>query len=225
MRIAQAQGRNASVVKYDILTALGVHACGDNRRLERLTLRFITLIVARYNWQNGELSIGQQEIARMWGIDPRSVKREMAKLRDMGWIKIKRPAARGRVSVYTLDIDAITDTTRPSWARVGPDFEHRMGGEKTEPVKPDANVISFPAPEEGNGLWSKMQSALFRQDAALYNAWFAGLICETHAEAILWLRAPSRFHASYVLGNHLTALTALARSMDRTITRVEIIAP
>ena len=73
MRIAQAQGRNASVVKYDILTALGVHACGDNRRLERLTLRFITLIVARYNWQNGELSIGQQEIARMWGIDPRSV--------------------------------------------------------------------------------------------------------------------------------------------------------
>ena len=98
MRVARATGRNAAVIKYDLLTALGAHACAGDKHLQRLVLRFITLIVARYNWQADELSVGQTEMAALWSVDARTVKRDMARLREMGWLSIRRAAARGRVA-------------------------------------------------------------------------------------------------------------------------------
>ena len=82
MQIARPVGRQAASRKYDLLTALGVHACHGDKHLQRLVLRFMTLIVARYNWQHDDLSVGQREIAALWAVDERTVKREMAKLRD-----------------------------------------------------------------------------------------------------------------------------------------------
>ena len=116
----KATGRNAAALKYDILTAMGVHACAGDKHRQRLVLRLITLIVARYNWTSDEITVGQREMAALWSIDERSVKRDMAKLRDMGWLVQKRAAARGRVAVHGLDLSRILTETEvrldPGWA-------------------------------------------------------------------------------------------------------------
>ncbi len=43
----------AAALKYDLLTMMGV--------------------TARYNWRNGEMTVGRREIARLWGVDERTV--------------------------------------------------------------------------------------------------------------------------------------------------------
>ena len=69
----RATGRNAASMKYDILSALGAHACAGDKHLQRLVLRLITLVVARYNWISDELMVGQREIAELWSIDELSL--------------------------------------------------------------------------------------------------------------------------------------------------------
>lgn len=93
MQVAKPVGRNAPAIKYDILSALTVHALSGDKHRQRSILRVIALITTRYNWRSNELSIGREEIARLWSVNERTVKREMAKLRTMGWITVKRPAA------------------------------------------------------------------------------------------------------------------------------------
>ena len=44
----------------------------------------MALITTRYNWQRDELTMGQGEIARLWSVDDRTVKREMARLAGAG---------------------------------------------------------------------------------------------------------------------------------------------
>ncbi len=96
MQIVRPVGRQAASRKYDLITALGVHACRGDKHFQRLVLRFITMIVARYNWQSDELSIGQRELATLWAVDERTVKREMAKLRGLGWLVQKRGGGAGQ---------------------------------------------------------------------------------------------------------------------------------
>lgn len=222
MHSARAVGRNAAVMKYDLLTALGAHACAGSKHLQRLTLRFITLIVARYNWQTDEFAVAQTEIAALWSVDARTVKREMARLRELGWVRVKRPAARGRVAVHGLDLGAIIAATAADWPRVGPDFQNRMAG--PEVVGPPAsNVVPFrAAAPEGEGAWARVQAMLLAQNPGLYAAWFAGLVAEPEADHVLRLRAPSRFHASFIATHHLAQLSAMIRAADPTVLTVEV---
>ena len=107
MQIARPVGRQAASRKYDLLTALGVHACHGDKHRQRLVLRLMTLIVARYNWQSDEITVGQREIAALWGVDERTVKRDIARLRALGWLVQHRAAVRGRVASHGLDLAAI----------------------------------------------------------------------------------------------------------------------
>lgn len=216
----RATGRNAAALKYDILTALGAHGCGGDKHLQRLTLRLITLIVARYNWMSDEISVGQREIAALWSIDERSVKREMAKLRELGWLVMKRPAARGRVALHGLGLEAILRQTEPDWPRIGSDFMTRLARPEAEVQKPAGNVIAFPAPESGAGLWPRIQAQLHRDDPHLYAAWFAALHAEIDETGALRLTAPTRFHADYLRTNFLHRLERMAVGFDPDIRRV-----
>jgi hypothetical protein len=218
----RATGRNAATLKYDLLTALGAYACAGDKHRQRLVLRLITLIVARYNWAADELAVGQREIAALWSLDERSVKRDIGRLKTLGWITVKRPAARGRVAVYGLQIVDIVETTRPVWDRVGSDFVARMSGTGEAPEAPRTNVISFPVPATEAGLWPRMQALLYREDPNLYGAWFAALVADPVADGALVLNAPTRFHAAFIQGNHLLRLAKLATAMDPAIQRVEV---
>ena len=217
-------GRDASARKYDIITALGAYALAGGKHDHRLVLRFITLVTARYNWARNELAVGQREIAQLWSVDERTVKREMAKLRGCGWLIVKRQGARGRVTEYGLDFEVILEATRSHWPRVGPDFDLRMQG-SPEPSRvvslPVRGIVPAPQAQDGTE-WSLAQGILHAEDAGVYSSWVHNLKRHGRAGGRLTLQAPSRFHAAYVQ-SHLTGrLLAAARAVDSDISEIAI---
>lgn len=226
MQVKKPTGQNASVLKYDILTALGVHALAQPKPAQKLMLRLMTLMTARYNWSRNELAVGQREIARLWSVDERTVKREMAKLRAMGWLVVKRQGVRGRVSEYGIDLDRIHDDTRNSWALVGPDFEHRMSGNESAPtnVVPLRSGQAAAAPDLSDGSeWSMTKAVLHREDPAIYTAWIDALVRGERAGGRLTLTAPSRFHANYVMSHLKPRVLAACREIDDQVSDIIVI--
>lgn len=211
------RGPHKSSLKYDVLTALGAMGCSGDKHAQRRVLRLMTLITARYNWHADTLNTGQREIARLWCVDERTVKREMARLRDLGWLVLKRPAARGRVACYGLGIDALMMQTRACWPNVGPDFDARMGQGPVDPEDP--KIVPFPI--AGDGPWAQIAARLRDEDAGLFNAWFAPLVTLGVRDGALRLKVPSRFHGSFVRTHHLSRLNVLARLQGLEIELVE----
>ena len=111
--IGAFSGPSAGAAKYDVLTALLVMASQGETVEARLALRLSLLITARFNWRKGVVSVGQKELARMWGVTERTVKREMSQMRARGWIEVSVPAARSRVAEYRIDFEAVLATTMP----------------------------------------------------------------------------------------------------------------
>lgn len=217
-------GPGAASRKYDMITVLGAHALSLGKHEQRLVLRFITLLTARYNWARDELSVGQREIAAMWSCDTRTVKREMAKLRGLGWLIVKRQGARGRVTQYGLDIAAVMQATRSIWPAVGPDFVVRL-----DPAPdPSPTVVPFPANAPAPRItdaheWGLAQAILYQQDPSRFGAWLQALTRADRAGGRLILRAPSRFHAAYVQTHLSAAVLAACQSVDGDIASVEVI--
>lgn len=218
--LKKAVGRTGGARKYDLLTILGVHALSQGKTLQRQTLRLICLITARYNWQNDHLSVGQTEIARLWSVDTRTVKREMAALRERGWLIEKRAAARGRVTLYGLGIARILEDTRASWERVGTDLVERL--DMPERQIEERKIIPFPQTPlpEGEGGWPRIARRLQSEDAGIYRAWFAGLEAREEGGE-LCLRAPSTFHATY-LRTHLLARLEAAAALEAPGVRLRL---
>jgi hypothetical protein len=227
MKQVQPVGRQAQSRKYDLLTAIGVHACRGDKHFQRLALRLLTLIVARYNWQHDELSVGQREIAQLWSVDERTVKRDMAKLRDIGWLVQKRAALRGRVAVHGLDFARILEATAPDWHAVGPDFQERMGD--SLPKEVPTNIVAFPGPAAPAAdlppeatPWEQARHRLEAEDPALFSLWFRQLQPGADLDGQFRLIAPSRFHATFVRTHHLGRLLAALRAAGLATGGVEI---
>jgi hypothetical protein len=220
-------GPNAAVQKYDLLTMLGVIGLGAGGSLERSMLRLITLVTARYNWRSGEITVGRREIARLWGVDERTVKREMARLRGLGFVTLVRPGVRGRVAAYGVDFDAIAAAC--DGARVGPDFAARIGagraGEGTG-VARSADVIPFPQPEDtaAGGPWPRACAALRGLGEAAHARWIAPLCRAEEGEGRLLLRAPSAYHAAYVDRTYGDAIRRAVIAAEPSIQTVRIVA-
>jgi hypothetical protein len=224
MQVIRPVGRESAAKKYDILSAMMAHAMAGDQNRQRLVLRLMSLITTRYNWQKNELVMGQREIARLWCVDERTVKRDMARMRASGWITVKRQGARGRVSVLGLDLERIMLDTRTEWDHIGEDFTARLGGEDTVA---DQKVVPFrrqqvPAME---GLWGAARQRLLAEDPSLFDAWFAGLADGGVSEGRLSLIAPSRFQAVYLRTHLMTRLRAAAMGVDPTLREVVIEAP
>lgn len=225
MQAKKLAGPDAASQKYDLLTALGCHALGSPPAVQRLVLRFLTLVTARYNWRQGILHVGQREIARLWSVDERTVKREMARLRALGWLTLESPARRGRVATYALDLVTIRVATRDAWPRVGEDFEARMRGAPEPAIR--GTVVPFPRPEAAphsptdpsqaaGDVWGRMRVLLHDEDAAVFATWFEMLRSAGRAGGALVLVAPSGFHASYVRTHYADRLQAALRRSGGT---------
>ncbi len=218
-------GRNASARKYDILTALGAYALARGKHEQRLVLRFLTLITARYNWARDELAVGQREIAALWSVDERTVKRDMAKLRGLGWLVVKRQGARGRVTQYGIALETVLGATRPQWGAVGPDFELRMQG-TPEPSRVVALPVSgaVRAPDLSDGSeWALAQAILYQEDQNSFGAWLSALQRAERAGGRLTLKAPSRFHAAYVSTHLMSRVEAACQAVDDSVSEVVLI--
>ncbi|MFX0543291.1 DnaA N-terminal domain-containing protein [Roseovarius sp. S4756] len=230
MHIRKPVGPKASAQKYDLLTALGAFALSRGKAEQRMTLRLMTLVTARYNWARDELEVGQREIARLWSVDERTVKREMARLRACGWLRVTRQGARGRVTQYSLDIGRILEDTQDQWAAIGPDFVQRLGAQPSAeptnvvPLRPHSGA-AVPAPDLTAGTeWALAQGVLHGENAATYQTWFASLKRLRREGARLILAAPSRFHASYVQTHLAATLLAACRSVDASVDEVIVTA-
>lgn len=224
MQKAIVAGRSAPVQKYDILTAMGAFALSQSKHEQRLILRFMTLITARYNWTRNELAVGQRKIARLWNVDERTVKREMAKLRAMGWLVVKRQGARGRVTQYGFEIDHMIETTRPTWTHVGPDFVMRMqGGTSMPDVIPLPVKSHVPASQiDERTEWALARAVLHAEDQGLYGSWIQGLTRAQRAGGRLSLCAPSRFHAAYVQTHLAQRLLQAVRAVDSSVSEITV---
>jgi hypothetical protein len=221
-------GPQAASVKYDLLTAIGTFALSQGKGRQALCLRFMTLLTARYNWARNELSVGQREIARMWAVDERTVKREMAKLRTLGWLVVKRQGVRGRVTLYGIDLDRITQETQPVWEAVGPDFKSRMEGPSetnhAKIIPLEAATAIAPPSDEDQTEWGRARRILFAQDAALFSNWIAGLQRRDCNDGRLTLVAPSKFHAHYVATHLMARFLEATRASDRSVQEISIVA-
>lgn len=230
-------GPGAGVRKYDLLTALAVAGLAGSPGFSMSMTRLIALITARYNWRLDEVSIGQADLARMWSVDVRTVKREIKRLVDHGVVVIKRPGARGRVATYVLNHGRIHDLTRDVWDLVGTDFQDRMGGQGTPSLDGPAGMGTTVVPlhpniaqshhgnaDQGSSEWADARAALRLADRARAQAWYDPLIRAGRDGDMLVLRAPSDFHAGYVSTHMMGDLVRAVGEADPTIVSVRIIA-
>ncbi|SOH94964.1 hypothetical protein SAMN06273572_106115 [Monaibacterium marinum] len=208
-------GQGAAERKYDLLTALGAWGMAQGGTDAMLALRFATLITARYNWRRDELTTGQREIAALWSVEPRTVKRQMARLRELGWLVLVKQGARGRVAIYRMDVTAILHATRDCFANVGPDFVERLARPDNGPqaqTPSEGNVVRFPGvaqQDEQDAGWSRISDRLQRANPNSHAAWIAGLAGQVDGERLI-LRAPSRFHARHVATHLRDAIYSMA---------------
>lgn len=216
-------GPGAAARKYDVITALGSYALSLGKHEQRLILRLITLLTARYNWARNELSIGQREIGQLWSCTERTVKRELAKLRALGWLIVKRQGSRGRVTTYSFDSGAALQSTRDVWPNIGPDFVVRLEGPPAaETIVPFPVKGTAPPPIDEATEWGLARAVLYAEDQGCFGVWIQSLTRTGRAGGRITLKAPSRFHAAYVQ-THLTGrLLRACQSVDAEVSTIEI---
>ena len=189
-------------------------------------MRLMTLLTARYNWASDLLAVGQREIAQLWNCTERTVKREFAALKARGWIVVRRQGARGRVSEFRVDLERILSDTRSVWNAVGPDFVCRLATAKPEADNivplPVGGVVPVPSTTDASE-WGIARHTLRAEDEGVYAAWLHALARQGRAGDRLILRAPSRFHATYVQTHLSGRILAACRSVDGAVQTVEII--
>ncbi len=224
-------GPGAGSEKYDVLTAIAVAGLSGSPQQQSTMLRLIALITARYNWAMDELSVGQREMAAMWSVDERTVKREVKRMTTAQLLLQKRAGVRGRVAVYRLNLAQLYSLSEPVWRKVGPDFADRMDQRSPKPAPPDAKVvhIDFQArslqKDSGTDGWQRVLSHLHDQSPTSVAAWFSKLQVVTQADDHLALRAPTKFIAQYVQTHLLTMLTGAVHAELGRMVAVEVSGP
>ncbi|WP_158969531.1 hypothetical protein [Chachezhania sediminis] len=206
-------GPQAGAQKYDLLTALSVIGLRGTVTERMSMLRLIALVTARYNWARDEVTVGQRDMARLWGVDERTVKREVKRLVTAGILLQLRPGQRGRVAAYRLNQAEIARRSSETWSEVGPDFSARMEARTLEPEEKVVRVDFGTRPQaevSGNTPWGRVQQRLQLSDPGLYRNWYAGLTFETVEDGTLRVRSPSAFVAQYIDTHHLRPLHGAA---------------
>jgi hypothetical protein len=66
------------------------------------------------------------QLALLWSVDLRRVKRIITELREIGILAVKRAGRKGLVTVYSLDLARIAEITRPFWHVLGADIAARL---------------------------------------------------------------------------------------------------
>lgn len=204
-------GANAGSLKYDILTALSVYGLHAGPRVQISSSRMIGLITARYNWKLDEFCVGQRDLARMWNVTERTVKREIKFWLDQKLVICKRQGVRGRVGAYRINYLELYRATQPFWSRVGPDFEERMNA--TSPVQSNQVVavdfsrkVSPIRAGSTSKAWQLICKRLQDMHPAQFQSWISQLEFVSENGEQVSLKAKSDFAAHYIQTHLITIL-------------------
>lgn len=216
-------GPLAGGLKYDLLTALSVAGLHGPPIFQVTMMRLIALVTARYNWRMDELSVGQRDMAKMWGVNERTVKREVKRLTEARIIICTRKGVRGRVAAYRLNFEEIYARSLPQWSAVGPDFVERMSqryqSAETKVVKVDFGSPEIPEAQQpqnetdGPREWRHVMRNLRQNHPQHAENWFSKLEMNRWEAGQLELRAPSKFFARYIK-SHLSGILIFAASEE-----------
>jgi hypothetical protein len=224
-------GPGAGSEKYDLLTALAVAGLSGSPTHQATMLRLIALVTARYNWANDELSVGQREMAAMWSVDERTVKREIKRMTTAELLLQKRAGVRGRVAVYRLNVAQVYRLSEPVWRKVGPDFADRMDQRIPRPAVPAETVVRVDfqtrsQPKDvATGSWQRVLSRLEGESPTSVAAWFSKLLLVAQTDNRVTLQAPTKFIAQYVQTHLLPMLTAAARAELGAGVAIDLLSP
>ncbi|MCK0097309.1 hypothetical protein MWU60_17155 [Yoonia sp. F2084L] len=199
-------GVKASSLKYDLLTALTVAGLHLDARHQISTARLTLLITARYNWRLDEFCVGQRDLARMWNVTERTVKREIKYWLEKRIVICKRQGVRGKVGAYRLNYAEIYRLSAPYWQSVGPDFQERMT--ETHPVK-EAKVVAVdfrnkgttpqdPVAQKDTTTWRAACQRMKDLHPEHYRNWIALLSFGSDDQETLALTAHNTFVAHYI---------------------------
>ena len=217
--VRRLTGPGAGPQKYDLLTALAVSGLAGSATRMMTMMRLIALITARYNWHLDELTVGQREMARLWSVDERTVKREVKRLTEAGLLVQLRPGVRGKVAAYRLNQPAVAQLSAPDWPAVGPDFVARMGA--APPMAEKVIRVDFQA-KSGTAPWDRTLARLAAAEPGLFQSWFNRLGFGAASQDTLILTAPNSFIAQYVQTHLVGQLLRTAAADFPTIRRVVV---
>ncbi|WP_171136702.1 MULTISPECIES: hypothetical protein [unclassified Ruegeria] len=214
MEIKRFTGPQAGSQKYDLLTAMSVAGLNGTKGFQCSMMRLIALVTARYNWRVDELTVGQKEMARLWSVDQRTVKREVKRLTECKILLQLRPGVRGRVAAYRLNYSEIFRLSEPTWKNVGSDFVSRMEAQTPKPENKvvrvqfgqDTTVTSDPTEQDLKNPWGRALRRLSQSETLLFKSWYRDLEHVETQDQIVILRAPSKFIAQYIQSHHLKPL-------------------
>lgn len=221
-------GPNAASMKYDILSAIGLIGLHGCARTQVSMPRLALLVTARYNWRRHEISMGQSEMARLWGVSERTAKREVKFWLERGLLQCTKPGVRGRVAAYRLDIPAVLRASEPFWPAIGSDFVARMTAPDAPPAS-EQNVVHLNTrrPErvvaDPTDPWAAVKQSLSDAQPEVYSSWLSQLEYERLGATSIRITAPSRFVASYVNGHYLGTVERAIRGVHPEITEVSIV--
>jgi len=192
-------GPGSGVAKYDILTAITIAGLNGSARDQIAMMRLCSLITARYNWRRDELSIGQQEMASLWGVGSRTAKREVKLWLETGILICVRQGVRGRVAGYRLNMPRLCEVTEQYWTLIGDDFVGRMRELKpcNDRVIRLDTVRATLRGKNGASGWDAVNLNLENRFPTQHGAWIAPLVA-TETDGGLVLEAKSAFAAEYV---------------------------
>ena len=223
--VQKLTGPGAGSLKYDLIASLSVMGMAGPPVMQMSMMRLIALITARYNWKLDEFCVGQREMARMWSVNERTVKREIKRLLETDILVCIRPGVRGRVGAYRLNMPRIMELSERDWVLIGPDFDARMR-ERYRPAQ--TKVVSLrDYAGQGTGAsqretpWDRTLDRLVQTDPAVAQAWFAQVTFKTYEAETLTLRAPSKFAERYI-ETHLLGL--LVRSAEPEFGSIRLVA-
>ena len=217
----QLTGPHSGVAKYDLLTALSLLGLHGGPRAQISALRLIALVTARYNWRVNELCVCQRDMARMWGVTERTVKREVKAWIEDRWLNCMRQGVRGRAGAYRLDLVEIHHRAQGLWPLVGTDFVDRMAVEKEGLADSVPRLEASRADEVvPRGTWRAASRRLRLVDPAGHAAWFAPLRLLSEEGGTVKLAAPTRFAVHYIetrLRSKLAEAVAVEMGLDQRI--------
>ncbi len=208
-------GPGAGSMKYDLLTALTIFGLHGSPAQQISMTRLCALITARYNWKLDHFCVGQPEMARMWHVTERTVKREIKRWVDDRLLICVRKGVRGRVGAYRLNLLRVYEVSRDVWAAVGTDYAERMESmlptSELSVVKVDFTKAAHdntPTVDDGTS-WYAVSERLRTLYPEKHPNWFAPLRFVSDSDGRYTLAARSGFVVRY-LETHFSTVMAEA---------------